>query len=96
MTPYEQLSAHGWHMHPLEGSKWGVSPVRSFLNGLSKGHIGRLAGNGISLPVVWSVWLYMLANIVPRERPAVSRREGSLACDKEDDEDDAFEDWEDF
>ncbi len=69
--------------------------MRSFPNGLSKGQVGRLAGNGISLPGSWAVWLYMLANIGPRERPAVSHREASLVCDKGDDKDEAFQDWED-
>jgi hypothetical protein len=94
VTPFESLAAHGWHMHDVPGSKWAVSPVRNYFDKLKKSSIGRLAGNGISLPVAWCIWLYMLANIAPREQPEVSRAEASLAHDKDSDEDD-FEDWED-
>ena len=91
VTPYEQLAAHGWHMHDVPGSQWPVSPVRKYFDKLSKGAIGRLAGNGISLPVAWCVWLYMLGNIAAREQPRVSHAEAALIRDK-DSEEDLFED----
>ena len=77
VTPFEQLAAHGWHMHDI-GGKWPASPVRKYMDTLTKGVIGKLAGNGISLPVAWSVWLYMLSNIAPREVPTLSDAEGRL------------------
>ena len=78
-------------MHDVPGSQWPVYPVRKYFDKLSKGAIGRLAGNGISLPVAWCVWLYMLGSIAVREQPRVSHAEAALIRDK-DSEEDLFED----
>lgn len=89
VTPFEALAAHGWHMHDV-GGKCPISPVRKYFDTLKKSNIGKLAGNGISLPVAWCVWLYFISNIAPREFPKVSRAEALLSCS---DEEEDFEDW---
>ena len=67
VTAFESLAAHGFHMHPTPGGKWPVSPVRGFMETLCKVEIGNLAGNCISLPSAWAVFLYLISNTARRQ-----------------------------
>lgn len=58
-TQWEVLSSHGFLMH-VDVCAYGESPVRPVLEGLSKGEVSKLSGNGMSLMCVWAVWLYLL------------------------------------
>ena len=65
LTPLEVLSQHAFHVHDTTASKWGMSPVRTAIDSLraSASQIGKMSGNGQSLPVVQAVWLYALTHM---------------------------------
>ena len=89
LTPLEVLSQHGFHVHDTTATKWGMSPVRTAIDALrvSASQIGKISGNGQSLPVVQAVWLYALTHMqvkrVQRSVPEVrlGRRGGTVFFD---------------
>ena len=89
LTPLEVLSQHGFHVHDKTAMKWGLSPVRGAIEsaGVAAWQIGKVSGNGQSLPVVQAVWLYALTHTkvkhVQRSVPEIrlGRRGGTVFFD---------------
>ena len=73
-TPFEVLSAHGFHLHKV-APEIPVSPYKEALSKLDVPQVQALGGNGMSLPGITSVYLYMLSNVQWLDQVAQPRRE---------------------
>ena len=75
-TKWETLSSHGWHTHASVAGAYGVSPMIGLLKSanLKDRELASLGGNGMHIPTVWAVYMYMLMNTVWRSdvTPSVS------------------------
>lgn len=64
VTHWEKISSHGFHMHETVAQEYGISPYREVLADLTPQEVGKLGGNGMSLPSLESFLLFTLSNCV--------------------------------
>ena len=78
VTPLESVAVHGYHAHEKVSSSWGLSPVVACLQSLRPSQLQSLSGNGMHLPTVQAVILFMASNILWKDQQAVPVGEVSL------------------
>ena len=72
VTPLESVSEHGHHVHESISQQWGLSPLAPVLAGLKPWQVQSLSGNGMHLPTIEAMILYLMSNIVWLDEQATS------------------------
>ena len=63
LTPFELMSAHGFHLYQEVSGRWGLSPRYPVFESLTTVERCQLAGNGMNLPVLVAIVEYAASHV---------------------------------